>query len=82
MFLHGQIMNAETQAENRNSHEALQATLKNGQEKNRKPTLPAAFSILETGSIKERQATRNDFPDRDHLKSYTHLMNILLSNLP
>lgn len=28
MFLHGQIMNAETQAENRNSHEALQATLK------------------------------------------------------
>ena len=43
VFYTGQIMNAETQAENRNSHEALQATLKNGQEKNRESTLIASF---------------------------------------
>lgn len=63
-------------------NEALQATLKNGQEKSGNPTLPAAFPVLETGSRKERQITWNDSPTGISLKSYTHLMNMLLLNLP
>lgn len=59
-------------------NEDLQATLKNGQEKSGKPTLPAAFPVLETGSRKELQITWNDFPDRDQLQelytSYKHVI--------
>ena len=71
------IMNAKPQ-QGIKKNEDLQATLKNGQEKSGKPTLPAAFPVLETGSRKELQITWNDFPDRDQLQelytSYKHVI--------